>query len=146
MNSETTDWQVYQGKKYRFKIKHPKSLYPWEYVGGQTIIFKKCDAAFGNVIIFCNELAQKNMTSESLFQQILRDIPKDRRISSKVLKISNGTTDAIELIEHVVEVNPEYFKAIYIEFLKDNVRFYLTCHGNDKESLEETGPFYMLVD
>jgi hypothetical protein len=71
------------------------------------------------------------MTSEDLFQLVLRHIPKDRRISLKVLKISNGTVDA-ELIQHEVEVNPDFSKVIYIEFLKDNVRFNLTWHGYDK--------------
>jgi hypothetical protein len=85
------------------------------------------------------------MTSEDLFQLVLRYIPKDQRISLKVLKISNGTVDA-ELIQHEVEVNPDFSKVIYIEFFKDNVRFNLTWHGYDKGFLEDTGLFYMMVN
>lgn len=97
-------------------------------------------------MILCNKVAQKDMTSEDLFQLVLRYIPKDRRISLNVLKISNGTVDATELIQHEVEVNPDFSKLIYIEFLKDNVRFNLTWHGHDKEFLEDTGLFYMMVN
>jgi len=147
MNSETTEWEEYRSKKYRFKIRHPKSLYPWEYDVGSTIFFKKYgDGLPTNVIILCYPKAQKDMTPGDLFQQILRHIAKDRRISLKVLKISNGTVDAVELVEHEVELNPEYSKAIYIQFLKDNVKFYLTWHGQDKEFLEDTGLFYKMVD
>jgi hypothetical protein len=81
-------------------------------------LFKKYAAAFGNVIILCNEVAKNIMTQEDLFQQILWFIPDGRRISLKILKISNGTVDATELIQHEVEINPDFSKLIHIEFLK----------------------------
>lgn len=53
--------------------------------------------------------------------------------------------DAVQIIHNEVEANPEYTKSISIEFLKDNVTFCLTWHGYDKEFLEDTGLFYLMV-
>src|SRR6476620_9854433 len=77
--SETEDWQEYQSKEYKFKIKYPSELQHFQYDGKRTIGF---EAQGWNVIVFC-EPYQNHKTLDDLTKQYLSNISKDRLTSLK---------------------------------------------------------------
>src|SRR6185436_5915108 len=120
--SGTEEWQEYLNKEYRFKIKYPSELHPFEYDGKRTIGFEAQGWKSGNVIIFC-EPFQNHETLDDLTKQYLSNISKDRLLSLKAIRISNNSINAIELIQDTLQQYTEFSKIIYIASIKDNVRY-----------------------
>ena len=137
------EWQEYLSREYRFKIKYPSELHPFEYDGKKTIGFEAQGWKSGNVIIFC-EPFQNHKTLDDLTKEYSSNIPKDRLMSLKTIRISNNSTDAIELIQDTQQQYTEFSKIIYITLIKDNVRYLLAWYGHDR--VEDIEFFYRMVD
>ena len=141
--SGTEDWHEYQSKEYKFKIKYPSELQPFECDGKRTIGFEAQGWKSGNVIVFC-EPFQNHKTLDDLTKEYLSNIPKDRLTSLKTIRISNNCIDAIELIQDTQQQYTEFSKIIYIALIKDNVRYLLAWYGHDR--VEDIEFFYRMVD